>query len=37
MFGTLYIFTLIGLIFNLIGDVTYMLIDPRIDFDRRDA
>jgi microcin C transport system permease protein len=37
MFGTLYIFTLIGLVFNLIGDVTYMLIDPRIDFDRRDV
>ena len=37
MFGTLYIFTLIGLVFNLIGDITYMLVDPRIDFDRRDA
>jgi microcin C transport system permease protein len=37
MFGTLYIFTLIGLIFNLIGDLTYMFIDPRIDFDRREA
>ncbi len=37
MFGTLYIFTLIGLVFNLIGDVAYMLVDPRIDFDRRDA
>ncbi len=37
MFGTLYIFTLIGLVFNLLGDITYMLIDPRIDFDRREA
>lgn len=37
MFGTLYIFTLIGLVFNLIGDVAYMLVDPRIDFDRRSA
>jgi microcin C transport system permease protein len=36
MFGTLFIFTLIGLIFNLLGDITYMLVDPRIDFDRRD-
>lgn len=35
MFGTLYIFTLIGLVFNLIGDITYMLVDPRIDFERR--
>lgn len=37
MFGTLFIFTLVGLIFNLIGDITYMLVDPRIDFDRRQA
>ncbi len=36
MFGTLYIFTLIGLLFNLLGDITYMLVDPRIDFERRD-
>ena len=37
MFGTLYIYTLIGLIFNLIGDIAYMLVDPRIDFNRRDV
>lgn len=37
MFGTLFIFTLIGLIFNLLGDITYMLIDPRIDFNRREG
>ena len=37
MFGTLYIFTLLGLVFNLIGDLTYMLVDPRIDFDKREA
>jgi len=37
MFGTLYIFTLIGLIFNLIGDLTYVAIDPRIDFENRDV
>ena len=35
MFGTLYIFTLMGLIFNLIGDLTYVLVDPRIDFEHR--
>ena len=35
MFGTLFIFTLIGLIFKLIGDLTYVLVDPRIDFERR--
>jgi microcin C transport system permease protein len=35
MFGTLYVFTLIGLVLKLISDLTYMLIDPRIDFERR--
>jgi microcin C transport system permease protein len=37
VFGTLFIFTLIGLIFNLIGDLTYTLVDPRIDFEKRDV
>ena len=37
MFGTLYVFTLIGLVLKLISDLTYMLIDPRIDFARRGA
>ncbi len=37
MFGTLYLFTLLGLIFGLIGDLVYVLIDPRIDFERREA
>lgn len=35
MFGTLFIFTLIGLVLKLVGDITYMLVDPRIDFERR--
>ncbi len=35
VFGTLYIFTLIGLIANLLTDITYMLVDPRIDFEKR--
>lgn len=35
IFGTLYIFTLIGLVTKLITDLTYMLIDPRIDFEAR--
>jgi microcin C transport system permease protein len=35
MFATLYVFTLIGLLLKLISDLTYMLIDPRIDFGRR--
>ncbi len=35
MFGTLYIFTLFGLALKLVEDITYMLVDPRIDFERR--
>lgn len=35
MFGTLYIFTFIGLVFNLIGDLVYVGVDPRIDFERK--
>ena len=37
IFGTLYIFTLIGLVMNIIGDITYALVDPRIDFAGRKA
>jgi microcin C transport system permease protein len=37
VFGTLFVYTLIGLILHLISDVTYMIIDPRIDFDKRVA
>jgi len=35
IFGSLYIFTLIGLVTKLLSDLTYMLIDPRIDFEAR--
>jgi microcin C transport system permease protein len=35
MFATLYIYTLIGLGLKLISDLTYMLVDPRIDFGAR--
>jgi microcin C transport system permease protein len=37
IFANLYVFTLIGLIFNLISDLTYVLVDPRIDFAGRAA
>src|SRR5437016_1646358 len=37
MFATLYVFTLIGLLLKLISDLTYMLIDPRIDFASRQV
>jgi microcin C transport system permease protein len=35
MFGTLYIFTLIGLVMQIIGDLLYTVVDPRIDFTAR--
>lgn len=36
IFGTLYMFGLLGLVLNLISDLTYALIDPRITFERKD-
>ena len=35
MFGTLFVFTFVGLVMTLVGDITYTLIDPRIDFTKR--
>ncbi|MEM7078536.1 MAG: microcin C ABC transporter permease YejB [Pseudomonadota bacterium] len=35
LFGALFTFTLIGLVMQLIGDITYALVDPRIDFEAR--
>ena len=37
VFGTLYIFSLLGLLLNLVGDLTYTVVDPRIDFARQEA
>ena len=37
MFGTLYVFTIMGLLLTLISDLIYVVVDPRIDFARRDA
>jgi len=37
MFGTLFFFTLLGLLLNLVGDLMYVFIDPRIDFEAREA
>jgi microcin C transport system permease protein len=37
IFGTLYLYTLIGLILKLISDLTYVWVDPRIDFATREA
>jgi microcin C transport system permease protein len=35
MFATLYIFTLLGLVMQIVGDVMYTVVDPRIDFEAR--
>lgn len=35
VFGTLYIFTLLGLLLHIIADLSYTVVDPRIDFERR--
>lgn len=35
VFGTLYFFSLLGLIMTLVGDLMYTIIDPRIDFEAR--
>jgi microcin C transport system permease protein len=37
VFGTLFIFTLFGLVIKLVGDLCYTLVDPRIDFTARNA
>ncbi|PYE83963.1 microcin C ABC transporter permease YejB [Pseudoroseicyclus aestuarii] len=35
VFGTLFAFSLLGLVVGILTDLTYVLIDPRIDFERR--
>lgn len=37
IFGTLFLFTLLGLVLRLVSDVLYQIIDPRINFDSRGA
>ncbi|MEM7015723.1 MAG: microcin C ABC transporter permease YejB [Pseudomonadota bacterium] len=37
IFGTLFVFTLIGLTMNIVGDFVYTLVDPRIDFETRET
>ncbi len=37
IFGTLFVFGLIGLVVNLLSDLVYILIDPRIDFETRET
>ena len=37
IFGTLFIFGLIGLIVSILSDLMYVLVDPRIDFEKREG
>jgi len=37
VFGSLFIFTLLGLMLNLVSDLAYTVIDPRIDFESRET
>jgi microcin C transport system permease protein len=37
VFATLYIMSLVGLVVNLISDLTYTWVDPRIDFETREV
>jgi microcin C transport system permease protein len=37
MFGTLFFFSLLGLVLNIVGDIMYTIIDPRIDFEARES
>ncbi len=37
MFATLYFYSLLGLIMNIVGDMMYTVVDPRIDFESREV
>jgi len=37
LFGTLYVFGILGLFVNLLSDLTYVWVDPRIDFESRET
>ncbi|MFZ5709948.1 MAG: microcin C ABC transporter permease YejB [Pseudomonadota bacterium] len=37
VFGTLYVFALLGLVVGILSDLTYVLVDPRIDFGTRSG
>ena len=37
VFGTLYVFGLLGLVVGLLSDLTYVWVDPRIDFESRET
>lgn len=35
LFGTLFMFSLLGLVMQLVGDMMYVVVDPRIDFEKQ--
>ncbi|HWK39166.1 MAG TPA: ABC transporter permease subunit, partial [Hyphomicrobium sp.] len=37
IFATLWIFSLVGLLLNLVSDFVYTMVDPRIDFESREV
>ena len=37
MFASLFFFSLLGLVMNIVSDMTYALVDPRIDFETREV
>ncbi|WP_371061086.1 microcin C ABC transporter permease YejB [Rhodosalinus sp. 5P4] len=37
IFGTLFIFGLIGLVVGILSDLMYVIVDPRIDFEKREG
>ena len=37
VFATLYVFSLLGLLMNILGDLMYNIVDPRIDFESREV
>ena len=37
IFGTLFVFGLMGLVVSILSDLMYVFVDPRIDFERREG
>jgi microcin C transport system permease protein len=37
IFGTLFVFGLVGLVIGILSDLMYVFVDPRIDFEKREA
>jgi microcin C transport system permease protein len=37
IFGSLFVFGLIGLVVGILSDLMYVFVDPRIDFERREG